>query len=177
MKILSLPAAVMTASLICLTLSQAPHAQAASGGHARKSCYKQVFKKTVDDTTWIVKECAENGRAHFQVAFENPISGAQTASFTEFDADGDALTKLNYVPLSATTLLVNMALEGGGWAVLLHPVRRSDTLSAARFDYQARDSLHIKQDGNMIHASTEYDDIILSVDVPGTLRMVRTVKK
>jgi|GEM_PF-5460359 len=176
MKTISFTAALALASVISLSLPL--QAQAAASSQAKSACqFKTAFKKTAAGSTWTVKECFVDGSERFQISHEDPRLGTQKARITH--ADGEGLTGIDYQLLSPTTLLVNMQGERGGHALLLHPVKRGETLSSLRFDFMTFDdtALQIMQQGDVIHATTEFDDVIISIDAPGTLRTVRVLKK
>lgn len=173
-------AACLSLALICLpALSDQARAGKAMPGEADDACFKQVFKKAAGDAIWIVKACkrdgqigGDNGSETIVVELHDPKTGVQKARLSTSDIDG--LVDINYSLLSPVTLLVDLQEERGGTAFLAHPMKGKEDLSSLKFRYLTDDDdvLDIKQNGNVIHAKTAFNNMSFSIDSSGNLHEV-----
>ncbi len=156
--------------LLAFGLTLATGAQAAS-----QSCFKPAFKRGSSAGAWSVSECEVDNGVKLEISLRDANSMPHKAVLKPIDTDGK--TGTDYSLVAPDTLLIDVYAERGGEAVLAHPIAGGSALSVVKFAYHGTDmvGLSVRQSGNVIRATTDFDDNVYLVDAKGVLNTVRAL--
>jgi hypothetical protein len=133
-------------------------------------CAGRVFSKSQAGITWAVSEC-DDAKGNSEILISFTEHGNKAKKVKIFEAATGSVLSTRYELLSPSTLLIDMAEERGGRAILLHPIKKRDALSAVRFTYMTddEDTLKVRMSENKIYAESSFVGHQFVIDSTGRL--------